>query len=79
MLMHTKEGTTIVTQQERLKTNPASDEQFTSKVLLCSILSVVEKASLVICNGQFSFSHRTSQVDPSPLLLDTFLKSATLP
>ena len=29
-----------------------------SKALLCSILSVVEKASLVICNGPFSFLHR---------------------
>ena len=43
------------------------------------LLSVVEKASLVICNWQFSFSHRTSQVEPSPLLLDTFFKSSTLP
>ena len=41
--------------------------------------SVVEKASLVICNAQFSFLHRTSQVEPSPLLLDTFFKSSTLP
>ena len=70
MLMHTREGTTIVTQQEKVKKgNPETDEQFISKALLCSILSVVEKASLVICNGQFSFSHRTSQVEPSPLLL----------
>ena len=61
------------------KRNPTTDEQFISKALLCSILSVVEKASLVICNGQFSFSHRTSQVEPSPLLLDTFFKSSTLP
>ena len=52
------------------KRNPTTDEQFISKALLCSILSVVEKASLVICNGQFP--HRTSQVEPSPLLLDTF-------
>ena len=48
-----------VTQQEKLKTNPATDEQFISKALLCSILYVVEKAStLVICNGQSSFSHQ---------------------
>ena len=66
-----------MTQQEKLKTKP--DNRFISKALLCSILSVVEKASLVICNGQFSFSHRTSQVEPSPLLLDTFFKSSTLP
>ena len=61
MLTHTREGRTIVTQQEKLKTKPATDEQFISKALLCSILSVVEKASLVICNGQVSFSHRTGQ------------------
>ena len=41
-----------MTQQEKLKTKP--DNRFISKALLCSILSVVEKASLVICNGQFS-------------------------
>ena len=59
------------------KRNPTTDEQFISKALRCSILSVVEKASLVICKGQFS--HRTSQVELSPLLLDTFFKSSTLP
>ena len=48
--------------------------------LLCLILAVVEKASyIVICDGQFSFSQRTSQVRPSPFLLDTFPKSSTLP
>ena len=42
MLMHKREGTTIVTQQEKVKKgNPATDEQFISKALLCSILSVV--------------------------------------
>ena len=48
---------------------------------LCSVRSflLVEKASLVNCNGQFSFSHRTSQVEPSQLLLDGFFKSSTLP
>ena len=59
MLMYTREGTTV-TQQEKLKTKP--DNRWTIKAqikaLLCSILSVVEKASLVICNGPFSFSHR---------------------
>ena len=51
MLMHTREGTTIVTQQEKVKKgNPATDEQFISKALLCSILSVVAKGSLVICD-----------------------------
>ena len=77
MLMHTSEGTTIMTQQEKLKTKP--DNRFISKALLCSILSVVEKASLVICNGQFSFSQRTTQVELSPPLLDTIFKSSTLP
>ena len=62
------------------KRNPTTDEQFfISKALLCSILTVVEKASLVICDRQLSLSHRTSQVEPSPLLLDTFSKSSTLP
>ena len=80
MLIHSREGTTKMTQQEKRKTKPDwTDEQFTSKALLCSILSIVEKASLVICNGQFSFSHWTSQVEPSPLLLDAFSKSSTLP
>ena len=35
------------------KRNPTTDEQFISNALLCP--SVVEKASLVICDGQFSF------------------------
>ena len=30
------------------KRNPTTDEQFISKALLCSILSVVKKASLII-------------------------------
>ena len=54
-------------------------QRLPAKALLCSILSVVEKASLGICNGQFSFSYRTSQVEPNPLLLHTFFKSSTLP
>ena len=58
---------------------PGPDEQFTSNALLCSIFSVVEKASFVICDGQFSLSHRTSQVEPSPLLQDKFSKISTLP
>ena len=61
------------------KRNPTTDEKFNSKALLCLIVSVIEKASLVICDWQFSFSQRTSQVEPSPLLLDTFSKSSTLP
>ena len=39
MLMHTREGTTIVTQQERVENE--TRQQFISKALLCSILSVV--------------------------------------
>ena len=61
------------------KRNPTIDEQFNSKALLCSILSVIDKVLLVICDWQFSFSQRTSQVEPSPLLLDTFSKSSALP
>ena len=138
MLMHTREGTTIATQQEKLTTKP--DSRWT--IYFCSVRSfllsiaceqallfgrakraareraselrnregppppqsrllsrasractfhdipqmesllagyVVKKASLVICNGLFSFSHRTSQVEPRPLLLDTVFKSSTLP
>ena len=37
------------------------------------------EGSLVICDGQLSFSQRKSQIDPSSLLLDTFSKSSTLP
>ena len=59
--------------------NPTTDEQFISKTLFCSILSVVQKGSLVICDGQFSYLQRTGQVEPSPVLLDTFSKSLTLP
>ena len=77
MLMHTREGTTIVTQQQKVKNE--TWQQFISKALLCSILPVVYIASLLICDGQFSFSHRASQVEPSPLLLDTISKSSTLP
>ena len=57
MLMHTREGTTIVTQQEKVKNE--TRQQFILKALLCSILSVVQKASLLICDGSFHF--RTGQ------------------
>ena len=56
MLMRTSEGTTIVTQQEKVKRNPTTDEQFISKALLCSILSVVEKASLKFAGAVFIFA-----------------------
>ena len=39
MLMHTREGTTIVTQQEKVKNE--TRQQFIAKALLWSILSVV--------------------------------------
>ena len=39
MLMHTREGTTIVTQQEKVKNE--TQQQFISEALLCWILSVV--------------------------------------
>ena len=61
------------------KQNPTTEKQFISKALLCSILSVVQKVSLFICDRQFLFSQRTRQVEPSPLLLDIFSKSSTLP
>ena len=80
MLMHTREGTTIVTQQEKV-TNETRQQINNLFQWLCSVrsFSVFEKASLVICDGQFSFSHRTSQVELRPLLLATFSKSSTLP
>ena len=70
MLMHTREGTTIVTQQQM-------NNLFRR---LCSVRSfpLSRKPSLLICDGQFSFSHRTSKVEPIQLLLDTFSKSSTL-
>ena len=57
MLVHTREGTTIVTQQEKV-----TNETRQQMALLCSILSVVEKASLLICDWQFSFSHRQAKL-----------------
>ena len=81
MLMHTRErrDNNSDTAGKGYQRKPTTDEQFISKTPLCSILSVVEKGSLVICDGQFSFSQRTSQVEPSPVLLDTFSKILTLP
>ena len=76
MSIHTREATTIETNQEKLKMKP--NNRWT-KALPRSILSVVEKASVVNCDGQFSFSHRTSLVEASAFLLDTFSKSLTLP
>ena len=62
------------------KQNSTTEKQIIiSKALLCSILSVVQKVSLFICDRQFLFSQRTRQVEPSPLLLDLFSKSSTLP
>ena len=55
MLMHTREGTTIVTQQEKLKTKPDNRWTIYFKGSALFDPSVVEKASLVICDGQFSF------------------------
>ena len=75
MTDYNTKGVNVDAYQRRDNNSETADEQFISKALLGSILSVVEKASLVICNGQFSFSQRTSQVEPSPLLL----KSPTLP
>ena len=53
MLMHTREGITIVTQREKLKRKP-ENRLFILKALLCSIPSVVDKASLVnFATGSF--------------------------
>ena len=46
---------------------------------LCSVRSFLLSRKHLICDGQFSFSHRASQVETSPLLLDTFSKSSTFP
>ena len=75
MLMHTRGGTTIVTQQEKSKTKPNNRWTIYFCSLLCSFLSFVEKA--YDCDGQFSFPHQTSQVEPNALLLNTFSKSST--
>ena len=79
MLMHTREGTTIVTQQEKLKTKPDNrwTIYFKGSALFdpfcCreSFISYLQRAVFI--------SHRTSQVELSSLLLDTFFKSSTLP
>ena len=67
-----------MTQQEKSKTKPDNRCSIYFKSLLCSVLSVVEKSLVNICDGQFSFPHRTSQAEPNALLLDTFSKSLTL-
>ena len=73
MLMHTREGTTIVTQQEKLKTKP--DNRWT---IYFKGSALFDPFCCLESDGQFSFSHRTSQVEPSQLLLDTFSKSSIL-
>ena len=58
MLMHTRKGTTIVTQQEKFTNETRQKMNNLFIFLTYSALfnpSVVEKASLVICDGQFSF------------------------
>ena len=76
MLINTRKGTTIVTQQEKVANE-------TRQQRLCSVRSFLFSGKhhnhIVVCDGQFSFSQRTSQVEPSPFLLDTFSKSPTLP
>ena len=74
MSMHTRKGTTIVTQQEKLKTKP--DNRWT---IYFKGSALFDPFCCLESDGQFSFSHRTSQVEPSQLLLDTFSKSSTLP
>ena len=55
MLMDTRKGTTIETQQEKVtnETQQQMNNLFERSALFDP--SVVEKASLVICDGQFSF------------------------
>ena len=103
--MYIREGTAIVTQQEKVPngTRQQMNNLFqrlcsvslrrrrskplyrrvrgaaATQAMLFSILSVVEKGSLVICDRKFSFSHRTSRVEPSPLLRDNFLKDPDFP
>ena len=79
MLTHTREGRAIVTQQEKLETKP--DNRWTIYFkgpalfdpFCCreSFIGYLQRAVFI--------SHRTSQVEPSPLLLDTFFKRSTLP
>ena len=75
MLMHTREGATIVTQQEKLKTKP--DNRWIIYFKGSALFDPF--CCREICNGQFSFSHRTSQAEPNPLLLDTFFKVRHFP
>ena len=47
MLMYAREGTTIVTQQEKIKNETRQQmNNLFLKALLCSILSIIEEASL---------------------------------
>ena len=79
MLMHTREGTTIVTQQEKLKTKP--DNRWTIHFKGSALFDpfCCRESFISYLQGQFSFSQRTTPVELSPLLLDTFFKSSTLP
>ena len=58
MLMYTRKGTTIVTQQEKVTNETRQQMNNLFIFLIYSALfnpSVVEKASLAIREGQFSF------------------------
>ena len=63
--MHTRKGTTIVTQQEKV-TNETQQQMNNLFRTLCSVPSLCYRESI------FHF-------EPSQLLLDTFSKSSTLP
>ena len=79
MLMHTREGTTIVTQQEKIKNE--TRQQFISKALLGIVRSFLlsRKHHYLFARGSFHFRTGQAKSEPSPLLLDTFSKSSTLP
>ena len=53
MLMHTREGTTIGTQQEKVKNE--TRQQFISKALLCSIFLLSRKHHYLFATGSFHF------------------------
>ena len=79
MLMHTRQGTTIVTQHEKVKMETRKPGNRWTIHFKGSALFDPFCYLEIIGDGQFSFSLRTSQVEPSQLLLDTFSKSSILP
>ena len=71
MLMHTREGTTIVTQREKI------NNLFQR---LCSVRSfLLSRKHHYLSTGSFHFRTGQAKSEPGPLFLDTFSKSSTLP